>query len=81
MQIKALAIMVATGLSALEKALEAGGHTAAAEELKAKHKGLRSSLYRHRGTVGLSDSDVADIDNAGVIVMGGTPKGPAEDVE
>lgn len=73
--------MGSSGLKA--DALETGRLLAEAEaagptpELTALHDHLRRCLYRHRRQMGLSSSDVSEIDNAGVQLFGGTPKGPA----
>lgn len=70
-----------------EDALEIAGLLADAEavspsdELTALHDKLRRSLYLHRNTLGLSDDDVAEIDNLGPQARGGGAKDAPPTVE
>lgn len=52
------------------------------DQVRDLHQKLRHGLYRHRAELnqlGISDADIADIDNHGVIALGGTPKDPPPD--
>jgi hypothetical protein len=66
-----------------EDGLDIAAKLAAAEdsgptpELTELHKALRGALYRHRAVLGLSDDDVAEIDNYGPQARGGGAKDAA----
>lgn len=74
------ALEAARLLAAAENATMGSGEAISNSEgyrkVRDLHGHLRRALYRHRKQLGLSDRDVAQIDNEGVQVFGGTPKGP-----
>lgn len=76
--IKDTALATAKALAAAEAAV---GDGPGSEELAVLHKELRAGLYSHRDQLGLSDDDVAEIDNSGAENFGGTPKGPPPEGE
>lgn len=59
--------------------LLAAAHAASpSPALDAVHAHFRRGMYRHREALCLSREDVAEIDNAGAQLFGGTPKEPPE---
>lgn len=78
MKRKATAIGIAEAMADVETAVSGGDQAATADAVTVLHKRLRTGLYLHAAALGLTQADVAEIDNIGPQRRGGEPKEAAD---